>query len=364
MASQDKRYQVFVSSTYMDLLAERQAVTSALLQLDAFPSGMELFPAADDDAWTLIERVIDDCDYYLLIIGGKYGSINPDFELSYTEREYDYAVSRAKPVMAFLHGNPETLPVSSSEINAEARAKLEAFSTKVRKAKHVKYWVSAEDLAGKVALSFAQFTKQYPSVGWVSADQLASAEVLAELNDLRKKVAELEGQLQFASSGPPPGTENLAAGQERFEFMALAEARGQRRYSTYGKWFHLSATWDEIFASMAPRLLNEGNQEELREALNDYLRINRWLSEGIAEKLVSDSETGGDPKKLTGSKLNVADDDFETILVQLVALGLIRKGVKRRSVTDTNTYWTTTAWGENQALKLRAIRSMDEEPPF
>jgi hypothetical protein len=71
----DRRFQVFVSSTFLDLKDERAAIVSALLQMDAFPAGMELFPAADDDAWTLIERVIEASDYYLLVIGGKYGSV-------------------------------------------------------------------------------------------------------------------------------------------------------------------------------------------------------------------------------------------------------------------------------------------------
>jgi hypothetical protein len=34
---------------------------------------MELFPAADEDQWSLIIGVIDECDYYLLILGGRYG---------------------------------------------------------------------------------------------------------------------------------------------------------------------------------------------------------------------------------------------------------------------------------------------------
>ncbi|MCX6381232.1 MAG: DUF4062 domain-containing protein, partial [Armatimonadetes bacterium] len=58
----DKRYQVFVSSTYQDLQEERQEVMHALLELDCIPSGMELFPAADEAQWSLIKKVIDDCD--------------------------------------------------------------------------------------------------------------------------------------------------------------------------------------------------------------------------------------------------------------------------------------------------------------
>src|SRR3954470_23293143 len=100
------RHQVFVSSTFLDLKEERAAIVSALLQLEAFPAGMELFPAADDDAWTLIKRVIDESDYYLLVIGGRYGSTEPETEISYTEMEFDYAVAEGKPIMAFLHSDP------------------------------------------------------------------------------------------------------------------------------------------------------------------------------------------------------------------------------------------------------------------
>jgi hypothetical protein len=101
----EKRFQVFVSSTYEDLRAERRHVMQALLELDCIPAGMELFPATDDDQWTLIKRVIDDCDNYLVIIAGRYGSSGPD-GMGYTEKEYDYAISTKKPVIAFLHESP------------------------------------------------------------------------------------------------------------------------------------------------------------------------------------------------------------------------------------------------------------------
>src|SRR5258708_26313078 len=98
----EKRYQVFVSSTFLDLQEERQEVIQALLELDCIPAGMELFPSADDDQWTLIKNIIDDSDYYLVIIGGRYGSESPT-GLSYTRMEYEYALSQKKPVIGFVH---------------------------------------------------------------------------------------------------------------------------------------------------------------------------------------------------------------------------------------------------------------------
>lgn len=48
----EKRYQVFVSSTYADLKEERQHVLQALMEMDCIPAGMELFPAADEEQKT------------------------------------------------------------------------------------------------------------------------------------------------------------------------------------------------------------------------------------------------------------------------------------------------------------------------
>src|SRR3989304_7821893 len=110
----DKRYQVFVSSTYEDLREERQEVMQALLELDCIPAGMELFPAASEDQWTLIRRVIDDCDYYIVVIGGRYGSIGPG-GISYTPMEYEYALGQNTPVIAFLHKDPGVLAANRTE---------------------------------------------------------------------------------------------------------------------------------------------------------------------------------------------------------------------------------------------------------
>jgi hypothetical protein len=74
----EKKYQVFISSTYIDLQEERQEVMNALLELDCIPSGMELFPATNEEQWDLIKDVIDECDYYVLILGGRYGSLDSD----------------------------------------------------------------------------------------------------------------------------------------------------------------------------------------------------------------------------------------------------------------------------------------------
>lgn len=128
----DKRYQVFVSSTYQDLQEERKEIMQALLELDCIPSGMELFPATNDDQWTLIKSVIEDSDYYIVVIGGRYGTIGHQ-GISFTEMEYRYALEIGKPIIAFVHKNPQDLPSSRTEQEKEGRYKLEEFKELTQK---------------------------------------------------------------------------------------------------------------------------------------------------------------------------------------------------------------------------------------
>ena len=126
----EKRYQVFVSSTYADLKEERQKVIQAVMEMDCIPAGMELFPATDEEQWRFIQRVIDDCDYYILIIGGRYGTLTDD-GISYTEKEYDYAISKNLKVLAFVHEKPDDISVSKSDLDLALRKKLNDFREKV-----------------------------------------------------------------------------------------------------------------------------------------------------------------------------------------------------------------------------------------
>ena len=211
----EKRFQVFVSSTYEDLQEERQEVMHALLELDCIPSGMELFPAANESQWSLIKKVIEDCDYYVLVIGGRYGSGGPD-RISYTEMEYRHALEIGKPTIAFLHKDPGSIPASKSEGSSDGKEKLAAFRDLAQK-KHAKFWSNPADLGSVVSRSLIQLIKSHPAVGWVRANELPDREATLELLRLRKQVDDLTGELQRARTSAPQGTEELAQGKDRFE---------------------------------------------------------------------------------------------------------------------------------------------------
>jgi Domain of unknown function (DUF4062) len=361
----DRRYQVFVSSTYTDLIEERAAVISILLDLDAFPAGMELFPATNDDAWTLIQQVIDESDYYLLVIGGRYGSTDTASAVSYTEKEFDYAREQDKPVMAFLHGDPGKIAVENTDQDEASRKRLESFRAKVEDQVHVKYYTGADGLQGQVAASFQKLQKSHPAVGWVRGNVQTSSESLQELNALRKALDHAEQQLNAARESPPPGTDKFASGTELLTAggtMEMLIASDNFPDNTYRYRCEATASWDSLFAQVGPAMMDEAKDSVLRG------RVNAWYALEAHDDALLHAEEHiiEDAKGLDGDQPwhnpvaipqdgEILDDGYETIIVQLRALGLITKSERKRGINDTATYWTLTPYGDTHLTTLRAI---------
>lgn len=262
----DKRFQVFVSSTYADLKEERQHVIQALMEMDCIPAGMELFPAADEEQWKFIKKVIDDCDYYLLIIGGRYGSTTDD-GISYTEREFDYAVAKGLKIVALIHDEPEDIPLRKSEKDPELRNKLLDFKNKVRDGRLVKSWRSAEELPGLVALSMTKTIKMYPAVGWVRANHVANESILQEINELRKENFELQKNLKDTDKKQELRIADIAKIDSKFTI------HGSYFVHAYNQRFDFTSTlsWRELFALIAPYLMEQLNDASVKERLASAL---------------------------------------------------------------------------------------------
>lgn len=186
----NKKYTVFVSSTYEDLKEERQEVMQALLEMDCIPCGMELFPAADEKQFEFIKSIIDDCDYYVLILAGKYGSTNQD-GISYTELEYNYALEKNIPIISFIHNNIGSLRHSKCEQDEIKIEKLKLFNDLAKK-KLCKFWETKEQLGGLVSRSMIQLIKSHPAIGWVRANQVSNEEALTKITQLYEENRELK----------------------------------------------------------------------------------------------------------------------------------------------------------------------------
>ncbi len=338
----ERKYQVFVSSTYRGLEEERRQVMHALLEMDCIPSGMELFPAADDDVWTLIESVIREADYYVLIVGGRYGSTDVD-GVSYTEREYDFAVATGIPVLAFLHGDPGKIPAELSDMKDEARAKLEAFRNKVENAHHCKYWTGAADLGGMVSRAMNFMVKTKPRVGWVRADLAKTVEEVERTAALQGRVRELEHHVELLESEIADGTEVFAQGDDSVILRVLAgkdKSLENRRY-----------TWNELFVPAANRAMEEPWEKSIVEAIERYI--------------------GGESEN-TGVTIALPGETLDLIRRQFVALELIEIDSRKRKSTATSRgremvlqtwvelHWELTGKGRRLLSQLTAIRRKEK----
>ena len=333
----DKRYQVFVSSTYADLKEERQHVIQTLMEMDCIPAGMELFPAADEEQWEFIKKVIDDCDYYLLVIGGRYGSMTSE-GISYTEQEFDYAVSKGIKVVALLHEAPEEIPSGKTDKDPELKQRLEEFKEKVKEGRLVKFWNTAKDLPGLVSLSLNKTIKMYPAVGWIRADRVANEEILSEINNLRKDNHELQAKLEKNGGIEGCMFKDIAPIDSPFSFDVIYRAKkdGYR----VEKVLNVNLPWKTIFIVISMLLMREAEQREIDSFLGRLLLEMEDLYHDVS---------------------NVRVKELETIGLQLKAYGLINIKPLIYDNTHDSFSWSLTPKGEQYMLESRVVREKRRE---
>jgi hypothetical protein len=259
------KYQVFVSSTYVDLKDARQNVIQTVMQMDCIPSGMELFPAIDEEQFNFIKKVIDDCDYYILILAGKYGSLASD-GLSYTEKEYNYAIEKNKKVLAFVFENLDDLPPDKKESNPINIEILNKFRTQVCSGRIVKMWRNIEDLPGHVALSLSRTIKTYPTQGWVRGGFTPSVEILMQLDKLRRENAELKNELSALKAQLKPKFEDIAGLEQKIRIFFIF-----KRAPTLPETFDDQVSWQNIFYAISPFLEQYQNEDYINGILAKYL---------------------------------------------------------------------------------------------
>ena len=276
--------------------------------------------------------------------------------LSYTEMEYRYAVQAGKPVIAFLHGKPGDIPAAKSEAKEEGKKKLAEFRELAQK-KMCKSWTTAHELGSVVSRSLIALRKSHPGIGWVRGDKVPTTDAATEMLKLRKRIEELEGELNKSRTEPPKGSGGLAQHDEVFELHVEYETRkwDGGSHEPYA-WTHtIPITWNELFFAVSPLLLHEATTDQLHSRLTGEVR-------GRVKKLFDESEELDEHHEghriWNTNEIKVSRTDLETVVVQFLALGYITHSTKNRSVKDRGGYWTLTPYGLTVTNQLRAIPSI------
>ena len=194
-----RKLQVFVSSTYSDLREERQAAVEAILSSGHIPAGMELFTAGDESQMSVIRRWIDESDVFLLILGGRYGSIELTTGKSYTHLEYEYALSQGKPLFAVVIDEAalekKVRRSGRKIVEIENARQLKEFREIVL-SRMVRFWSDPRDIKLAIHETMSEFSRRNDLSGWVPGNQAISTGILAEeVARVTRENAELRQQI-------------------------------------------------------------------------------------------------------------------------------------------------------------------------
>jgi hypothetical protein len=330
------RFQIFLSSTFRDLREERQAVHEAILELGHFPAGMEAFPAADATPWELIKTVINESDYYILIVGGKYGSTGPD-GISYTEMEYNLAVELGKPILAFMHGDPDQIPAGKIELDNEARSRLDSFRKRILE-RTCKSWTNKENLKAAVLSSLVHIIRTKPASGWVRNEGLGNHELLRRLAALQERYDKQEEELNHLRN----------AMRKRLDAAKYQDLDGRIEIKT-NKGSRTEVQLEDIFFAIADQMLTPCREFKIGQAIKAGLNID-----------TGDAST--DKGEHVKASAEIDRSTLALILRQLLALDLVEpemvlhtSGDKDRTQTNANRYWKLTNSGRARFLEKSAI---------
>lgn len=326
------KYQIFVSSTYNDLKEPRDLVIKTILEMGHIPVGMEMFSAADEEQWSIIQRQIDQSDYYVLIMANRYGSVTAE-NISYTEKEYDYARSLQIPCLGFVLDPTASWPSHLTDTDPIKVEPLNQFRAKVKQ-RPVSFWKNFDDLHGKCAVALMKAFITHPREGWVRASEYTDGKSTAELIRLSAENAKLRDELAKSQAS---AEKRRVKSDRDFITTLRANTRPLHVWKNGAKDYKIikEASLYAIFKILAPDMQVEMSTENMGR------NIAILLAKVPANEL----------RSIHPMPTNSVKD----WLADFAAMELVVPSVKKKPVSNTNEYWTLSEKGKEGLALIRRI---------
>jgi hypothetical protein len=166
----------FISSTYRDLINERDKAIDTIDSLDSSKAiAMERISSNPNPPKDVCLAKLRNCDTLILILGTKYGSIDPEEKISLTEIEYNEARFLHLPIFVFRKVNAEDEWIPD-EKNAGTRKKLENFKKSLDIEHYRTTFQTSEELARKIAIAIYNYESDNGEIG-IRNPQFATGEI-------------------------------------------------------------------------------------------------------------------------------------------------------------------------------------------
>ncbi|GAB6089771.1 DUF4062 domain-containing protein [Spirochaeta dissipatitropha] len=327
-----KKYQVFISSTYKDLIEERNAAVEAILKAGHIPAGMELFKAGKSQLET-IKEWIDDSDIYLLILGKRYGSIDPETGKSYTQLEYEYALGKENfPIFSivlkdeYIESKLET-GINRDELFESENNELLGEFLELVKTQIVSFAGSLPEVKLAIHENIPEIERNNDLDGWIRASVGNNDKVIKEIHQLAK----------IAGSSTEGNSEIEFDLEEEIE--KSIDIYGKRRvqsgsgygihYSNYNE--NAAISYKVIFCGIAPRLL---------EHPNDYT-VKKIISSLVVDK--TDIKDSG--------SFTIKDESFQKVKIHLTKIGLVSTRYSKTTRGGMSLFWSLTKKGKEKMVE-------------
>lgn len=151
---------VFVASTFEDLENYRAAATRAILTSGNISQDMLLWPAAESPPLDISLSQLRSCGLLILLIAHRYGEPPEGHNVSITELEFNEAVSRKIPVLAFNLDPAQPWLPKYMETDPVKLARLAAFKKAVDKRVTHTEFTTPESLEVAITHALTQFTER------------------------------------------------------------------------------------------------------------------------------------------------------------------------------------------------------------
>ena len=123
---------IFISSTYEDLIPYREEVQRNLMRLEQIIKGMEYFGSNPKDSLTMCLSQVKESKLFIGILGMRYGSIDEESGLSYSQLEYNEAIKNEIPTLMYLMSEDCLVPAKFVD-RGEKAEKLTEFKEGLKK---------------------------------------------------------------------------------------------------------------------------------------------------------------------------------------------------------------------------------------
>lgn len=322
----------------------RESLMLPLLEQGLVPTGLESREAeTSNNLMPVVQKLIDSSDYFILIVGARYGTLSP-MGLSEVHREYIYAATKRKPIIAFIHDNPALLPAAQQPTTQDERVRREDFVRLLEEKVPCHRWTSESALKDVARKVIPNLIREHRAPGWVRADQggVAGKTVSnSEVASLKARIAALEKERDdFLQQARPP-LKTLARGSDQvaLDYSCNVYEGGDCKLAMVTA----RLDWDQAFSCVAPLMLNPASEPVMQKALEDF----------ISRKALNDVQKDF-PRAHAVRNVVMAAHSFNQIKVHLRTLGLISKSSERDN--RGLPLWQLTTHGDNTMSQVMAVK--------